>query len=237
MTDLARSEIFARVRHASSRTSAGEIADERKRLGQSPVARLPDNDVITAFLANVLINFGTIAVAGNRSEAVKQIGSYLFEKYRSRKLLAGGDPRLAAMPWRDAGLLPRFGIAEDGEVASLSYARLGVAETGSIVTFTGKANPSANNLLAENHIVILDLADLVTSLDEVWTRIDALPVKEQRPRGINIISGPSSTADIEMHLVMGAHGPRNWHVILLGDVPEGVQDRAREIANSVSSSA
>ena len=171
MTDLARSEIFARVRHASSRASAGEIAKERERLGQSPVANLPDGDVITAFLANVLINFGSIAVAGNRSEAVKQVGSYLFEKYRSRKLLAGGDPRLAALPWRDAGLLPRFGIAEDGEVASLSYARLGVAETGSIVTFTGKANPSANNLLAENHIVILDLADLVATLDDDWLHV------------------------------------------------------------------
>jgi len=237
MTDQARSEIFARIRHASSRASAGEIAYERERLGQSPIAKLPGTDVITAFLANVLINFGSIAVASNRSEAVKQVGSYLFEKYRSRKLLAGSDPRLAAMPWRDAGLLPRFGIAEDGEMASLSYARLGVAETGSIVTFTGKANPSANNLLVENHIVILDVEDLVTSLDEVWTRIEALPAKEQRPRGINIISGPSSTADIEMHLVMGAHGPRNWHVILLGDVPEGAQDRAREIANSVSWSA
>lgn len=233
MTESARAEIFARVRHASHRATAAEISAERGHLGRSPTAQLPAADLPTAFLANVLRNMGSIAVAGNRSEAVKLVGDHLFKTYRTRKVLAGSDPRLAAMPWRDAGLLPRFGSAENGEMVALSYARLGVAESGSIVTLTGKPNPSANNLLAENHIVLLDLADLVATLDEIWPRLASLPEKAQRPRGINIISGPSSTADIEMHLVKGAHGPRSWHVILLGDVPEGTEAEARAIAGPV----
>ncbi len=230
MTESARSEIFARVRHASRGAAAGEISTDRNQLGRSPTAQLPIADLPTAFLANVLRNMGSIAIAGNRSEAVKLVGDHLFKQYRNRKVLAGSDPRLAAMPWRDAGLLPRFGSAENGEMVSLSYARVGVAESGSIVTITGKPNPSANNLLAESHIVLLDLADLVATLDEIWPKLAGLPEKEQRPRGINIISGPSSTADIEMHLVKGAHGPRSWHVILLGDVAEGTEAKAREIA-------
>lgn len=235
MTDEARSEIFARVRHASKRAGAGDIRNEHFRLGRSPVAQSKSGDLSIEFLANVLINYGSIAVTRNRSETAKQIGSYLFEKYRSRKLLAGGDPRLAAIPWRDGGLLPRFGVAEDGEMASVSYAQMAIAETGSIISFTGRANPAANNLLVEDHIVIVDAADVVATLDDLWIRIEALPPDEQRPRGINIISGPSSTADIEMHLVKGAHGPRSWHVILQGDVPEEVAGRAREIAHSADS--
>jgi L-lactate dehydrogenase complex protein LldG len=106
---------------------------------------------------------------------------------------------------------------------ALSFARLGVAETGAIVTFTGKANPATNNLLPEHHIVLIDTADVVATLEEAWLRIAEETQKTGRPRGINFIAGPSSTADIEGQLVYGAHGPRRWHVILLGRIPPGAQ--------------
>ena len=134
------------------------------------------------------------------------------------------------MPWRDGGVLPRFGAAVDGDTASVSYARLAVAETGSIVTWTGKSNPASNNLLVEDHIVLVDLGDLVATLEQAWTRINADLEAEGRPRGINFISGPSGTADIDMQLVMGAHGPRSWHVILVGDAPESTLENARQFA-------
>ena len=37
------------------------------------------------------------------------------------------------------------------------------------------------------------------------------------PRAINIVSGPSRTADVEQTIQLGAHGPRRLHVLLLGD--------------------
>ena len=111
----------------------------------------------------------------------------------------------------------------------MSYARLGIVETGSIVTFTGKANPATNNLLAEDHIVIVHTDDLVLTLDQAWARINNATTGD-RPRGVNIISGPSSTADIAMHMVMGAHGPRRWHVILAGEVPADALANARQLA-------
>jgi len=231
MTDSARTEIIARVRRASRGASAEQIAQELSGFGQAPTAPLPCEDLAEAFLCNVLKNQGSIGCAKNRSEAAKAVAQYLYQSYRTRKLVAGNDPRLAAMPWRDGGVLPRFGPAEDGDLASVSYARLGVAETGSVVTWTGKSNPASNNLLVEDHIVLIDLEDLVQTLDQAWACINASQSEEARHRGINFISGPSSTADIDMQLVKGAHGPRNWHVILLGDLPESVLEEARRAAS------
>ncbi len=229
MTTSARSEIFAKLRQVSRNASAEAIERELQSLGRAPCAALPSSDLCTAFLANVLKNQGSVDCAGNRSEAVTAVGQYLYKHYRSHRLVAGNDPRLAAMPWRDAGVLPRFGSLEAGEPVAVSFARLGVAETGAIVTWTGRANPAANNLLAEHHIVLVDSADLVANMEQAWDRINQDMGKAGRPRGINFIAGPSSTADIEGQLVYGAHGPRSWHVILMGDVPVTVLQEARAI--------
>ncbi len=36
------------------------------------------------------------------------------------------------------------------------------------------------------------------------------------PRSVNLISGPSRTADIEQTIIRGAHGPGRLHVVILG---------------------
>ena len=234
--DTARSKVFARIRHASRRQRAEQIARELAGLGRSPAAALPARDMSTAFLLNVVANRGSIACAKDRSAAVKAVGQFLYEHHRSQRLVAGNDPRLAAMPWRDAGVLPRFGSIGEGESVALSYARLGVAEAGAVVTFTGRANPAANNLLAEQQIVLIDSGDLVADFEAAWEKIDAEMAAAGRPRGVNFIAGPSSTADIEGKLVYGAHGPRGWHVILLAGEPDALLSRVRELAEQAAPS-
>lgn len=231
MSGTARAEIFARIRHSTRGAGAKKINGELQALGRAPAAGLASDNLFTAFLVNVLKNQGTVDCAADRSGAVAAVGKYIYEHYRTHRLVAGNDSRLAAMPWRDAGVLPRFGALEPGEPVALSYARLAIAETGGVVTFTGRANPAANNLLAENHIVLVDGADLVPDMEAAWACINALTAEEGRPRGINMIAGPSSTADIEGKLVQGAHGPRQWHVILLADDGENILEQARGIVS------
>ena len=231
MAGTARNDIFARIRHTSGAADPEQIAGELRALGRAPAAALPSEDLPTAFLVNVLKNMGTIDCVPDRSGAVAAVGKFLYQHHRTHRLVASNDQRLAAMPWRDAGALPRFGALEAGEAAAISYARLAIAETGTVVTFTGKANPAANNMLGENHIVLVDSADLVTDMEAGWERIDALISSEGRPRGINFIAGPSSTGDIEGKIVQGAHGPRQWHVILLADSCEERLAQAQALCN------
>ena len=228
MSGESRSRIMARVRHGSLGQDSGAIEQQLESFGVAPGAPLPHDDTLIAFMINVLKNQGTLDVAANRSAAVKAVGQYLYEHYRSHRLVAGNDPHLAAMPWRDGGVLPRFGELEPGETVALSYARWGVAETGAVITLTGKGNPAANNLLPEHHIVILDIDKLLPDLEQLWHEVTQVMEHEGRPRGINCIAGPSSTADVEATLVYGAHGPQAWHMVLLGDVPDGALEQARQ---------
>jgi L-lactate dehydrogenase complex protein LldG len=77
---------------------------------------------------------------------------------------------------------------------------------------SGKDTPPSTSLLPETHIAILDPSRIVASMEDAWD----LMRKEfkQPPRAVNFISGPSRTADIEMTVTLGAHGPYRVLVIL-----------------------
>jgi L-lactate dehydrogenase complex protein LldG len=234
MSGSARAEIFSRLRETGRGETEENIQRERLSLGSAPAPAPPATEMCQAFILNVLKNQGSVDCASNRSEAVQAIAHYLYAHFHNYRLVAGNDPRLAAMPWRDAGVLPRFGSIEAGEPVALSFARLAVVETGAVVTWTSKANPAVNNFLPEHHIVLVDKNDLVPTMEKAWEELHHVFKKTGRPRGINFIAGPSSTADIEGELVYGAHGPQRWHVILLGDVPSDAQNVARDASKHQS---
>lgn len=89
-------------------------------------------------------------------------------------------------------------------------ALLGIADTGSLVLVGGKDHPLSASLLPDAHVAILREADLVPSLAEALARAELL----KAPAAV-IISGPSRTADIEMTLTIGVHGPKELFVFLL----------------------
>jgi len=226
----ARSQIMARVRGTCRGQGAESIGRELAGLGGAPAAPLPHEDTVVAFMANVLRNHGTLDLARDRREVVKAVGQYLYRHLRSHRLVAGNDPHLAAMPWRDGGVLPRFGSLEAGEPAALSYAPWGVAETGATVMISGRQSPAANFLLPEHHLVLVEESHILPDLDRLWQALGPQLESGDRPRGITFVAGPSSTADIEAQLVYGAHGPQAWHVIILGDVAQQALDAASSLA-------
>ena len=40
--------------------------------------------------------------------------------------------------------------------------------------------------------------------------------KGKMPRTLNLISGPSRSGDVEQKIILGAHGPRALHIIVVG---------------------
>jgi L-lactate dehydrogenase complex protein LldF len=86
----------------------------------------------------------------------------------------------------------------------------GLADTGSILIADGEGNPLQASLLPGIHIAVLCASDILPSLSDAMT----LPVVRQA-RAVVVITGPSRTADIEMSLTIGMHGPGELHVFLV----------------------
>lgn len=96
--------------------------------------------------------------------------------------------------------------------AGITGAAAGVADTGSLVLVAGPGRPLTASLLPELHIAILWEKDIVENLGQVLSRQELI----QAPAGI-VITGPSRTADIEMTLTIGVHGPGELYTICISD--------------------
>lgn len=126
---------------------------------------------------------------------------------------------LEALPWAEKAPLLELnrGAARVEDQAGLGMAFAGVAETGTLVFLSGGNSPATVNFLPDNHVAVLRASDIAGAYEEVWTRIRADREPGTLPRTVNLISGPSRTADIEQMLIKGAHGPRRLHIIIVPD--------------------
>ncbi len=86
-----------------------------------------------------------------------------------------------------------------------------VAEEGVIVMASGAGHASESVFLAATHVVVVEASQLVDSLESLWSRVRAAG----RPRMLNLVLGPSRTADLGLPSRLGAHGPLRVHVILI----------------------
>jgi L-lactate dehydrogenase complex protein LldG len=128
----------------------------------------------------------------------------------------GSDPTLAAMPWDKTQIEVGYGPAQDEDAVGVSHATTAIAETGTLVVTSGTDNPSTLNFLPETHIVVLDADKVVGDIEAVWPLIRARAGGASLPRTVNMISAPSRSADIEQTILLGAHGPRRLHVLIVG---------------------
>jgi L-lactate dehydrogenase complex protein LldG len=108
--------------------------------------------------------------------------------------------------------------------AGLTGALAGLAETGSLVLPCGPGRPATASLLPEIHLVILRCEDILPNLEGLLADTHAGKLQALLDASsVAVISGPSRTADIEMTLTIGVHGPRRVHVFCVKglDQPDG----------------
>lgn len=85
-----------------------------------------------------------------------------------------------------------------------------IAETGSIVCASSGGKAVQASLLPAHHVAIVPRDKIFATLDDFFAGHRASP-----PTNITIITGPSRTADIELNLVIGVHGPERLDIIVV----------------------
>ena len=108
-----------------------------------------------------------------------------------------------------------------------------LAETGTLIVVSGRGRPRSTSLLPATHVAVFGRDRLVESLEQVGVMLEALHVDPARSMSgavINFITGPSRTADIELTLTRGVHGPKEVHAIFVErtigvETPIGVETK------------
>jgi L-lactate dehydrogenase complex protein LldG len=179
--------------------------------------QIPHAAQIDLFIAEIeRVNATTIRV-DRLAEVPSAVATFLVANNLPSEVRAGQDTLIKSILWSNhTALTINTGTAQSTDQASVTSAFAGVAETGSLALISGADSPTSLNFLPDNHIVILRTETIVGAYEEVWRQL-----REQRggdwPRTVNLITGPSRTADIEQDLLLGAHGPRQLHVVLVDE--------------------
>jgi L-lactate utilization protein LutC len=93
---------------------------------------------------------------------------------------------------------------------TVEEATAAIAETGSIVCTSEGGKTLQASLLPWQHVALVPKSRIFATLDDFFAESAAKP-----PTNITIITGPSRTADIELNLVIGVHGPEKLDIIVV----------------------
>lgn len=159
----------------------------------------------------------TVLRAPDAEDVPALVTEHLRNHNLPQEIRTGSDPAVDALPWDTQPQLERrVGPSDGHDAVSFSRAIAGVAESGTLVLVSGNDNPTTLNFLPDTHIVMVEAKDIVGDYETVWRQIRARNGAAGLPRTVNFITGPSRSADIEQTLILGAHGPRALHILVVG---------------------
>lgn len=169
-------------------------------------------------------------------EAVPQVIAGIARQREARRLVAwsphelGADlgPALAARGLEPVAM-PAGTVQDPQERARLrrlvADAELGltgvdlaIAETGTLVMRSGPGRHRSTSLLPPYHVALFDRTVLVESLSQAGIFLEAWHAggePEDVGAIVSFVTGPSRTADIELTLTRGVHGPKEVHAIFV----------------------
>ncbi len=230
-----RETILGRIRRVreSYRNDPARAEIVRQRIADRPRSVLPARAQLrgtvrlSALEKRLRDNGATVSRASAGEEIVMQIKSLLRERGPRLRLVTGADPIFADLPWDVAPDVERR-IAAGSDVPSLVHAPAAAAETGTLFVVSGRDNPTTLSFLPDIVFVLLRASDVLPSYEDAFDRLRSLCGAEWPPRAINLIGGPSRSADIEQTIVFGAHGPRALHVFLWKDASTAAKSGPRK---------
>jgi L-lactate dehydrogenase complex protein LldG len=239
MADGAREEILANIRNAL----AGETNPHRpasKRRDKATSDRGPAENARSELVKRFESEFARIGGKLYRAADATELRQSLNEiaiRLGAKRVIAWARSDLQDSgvfdSLKDAGIEVRAAgkaAERDDLVRDAALADIGItavdyalADTGTLVVFAAPDQPRCVSLLPTVHVAILPVEKMLPGLDELISVLASGrgPAGHGLSSAVTFITGPSRTADIELTLVVGVHGPQQLYVILLGDDQDG----------------
>ena len=179
-------------------------------------SRLPHARQVDLFVRNVEREFGSVVRVSDQDAVPGAVADYLSAQNLPSRMVMAPHPELREIPWSARPLLEiHEGRAQPSDTVSVQHGFAGIAETGTLMLPSGPERPTTLNLLADTAIVVLRTSAVLGAYEEAWDKLRA--ERDEMPRNVMLVTGPSRSADIEQTLELGAHGPRRLHVVLVED--------------------
>ena len=220
-----RQAILSRIRTSLkvSGDDAERAATVASRLVERPLGiipkrgQLPAEERLALFIAMAEKYNATTERMSGCATLPAAVADYLKQRNLPAAIRIGADARLANLPWQATGAVEiKHGASDGNDLVAVSHAFGGIAETGTLCVLSGPDNPVTLNFLPDHHIVVVQASDIVGDMESLWAKLRTAQA-DAMPRTVNMITGPSRSADIEQTLLLGAHGPRALHIVIVGE--------------------
>ena len=216
-----RSDLFIdRVKSASEKPVRSYVHDPRPT-GKEPGRADVGSDVAATFVERAEATGMTVSRVSAVEDAAAVARSWMDERNVTTAMvwdvpelrdLADAMEGIHLSWWKpDSPTAKDDAFAMSCGITTVDYA---VAETGALVACGGAAKGRSVTMLGEYHVAIVRKEQILADLYDLFPRLQA-DYPDGLPPSISLIAGPSKTADIELQLVIGVHGPGDVHVILV----------------------
>lgn len=188
-------------------------------------------DVLREQCKNIHTNFvltNLAELSGSLKEVVNNYGGGPVVSWKDERFAQYGLGKLMDEEWPQDGVdlhvwdhtkkevnIDKANVANVG----ITISDITLAESGTAVLFSSKDKGRTVSFLPANSVVIIPKSSIVPRMTQAARLIrEKVKSGEQVASCINFITGPSNSADIEMILVVGVHGPIKATYIVVEDL-------------------
>jgi len=209
-----RGRIFDRLRTAN----AGRARTPHPGKATPPrMGQLTGKKKTDRFIDQARQQFATVDMLRSLADLPGYMSAWLRQHNLPQDIVIA--PVLDHLDWTaEDALNTRTGPATTSDMVGVSLAFGAAAETGTVMMISGNDTPTTLNFVPDVEVIILSKKDISAGMEGCWDQLRSYKEdKGKMPRAVNYITGPSRTADVEATMVLGAHGPRRLHIILIDE--------------------